>query len=104
MQTLLSYMRQHELVPDLLSQNFLQLSAWHGTAQSHSFSTQEVLWWQARGQLSQLTSSHTRARVIQACAKHGSEEDRSALLQEILPNLLGPGQKPLWPFHCRQAH
>lgn len=57
-----------------------------------------MLWGQAKGQLSQLTSSHTGARVIQACAKHGSQEDRDALLQEILPNLLDLAKSPYGHF------
>ncbi|KAK9786572.1 hypothetical protein WJX73_000347 [Symbiochloris irregularis] len=53
---------------------------------------------EAKGQLSQLTSSHTGARVIQACAKHGSQEDRNALLEEILPNLLDLAKSPYGHF------
>ena len=53
---------------------------------------------QAKGQLSQLTASHTGARVIQACAKHGNSDDRQQLLQEILPDLLDLAKSPYGHF------
>lgn len=53
---------------------------------------------QAKGQLAQLTASHTGARVVQACAKHGSPQDRKQLLQEIMPQLLDLAKSPYGHF------
>ena len=53
---------------------------------------------QAKGQLANLAASHTGARVMQACAKFGSAEARTQLMQEILPQLLELAKSPYGHF------
>ena len=43
---------------------------------------------QVQGRVPDLAMSHTASRVIQACAKHGNEIDRQALLDEAAPRLV----------------
>ncbi|DBA93738.1 TPA: hypothetical protein ACH3X3_013804 [Trebouxia sp. C0006] len=44
---------------------------------------------QVQGRVADLAMSHTASRVIQACAKHGNETDRKALLAEAAPRVVG---------------
>ena len=43
---------------------------------------------QVQGRVPDLAMSHTASRVIQACAKHGNEVDRQALLDEAAPRVV----------------
>ncbi|KAL0034219.1 hypothetical protein WJX77_003906 [Trebouxia sp. C0004] len=43
---------------------------------------------QVQGRVADLAMSHTASRVIQACAKHGNEADRKALLAEAAPRVV----------------
>lgn len=43
---------------------------------------------QVQGRVVDLAMSHTASRVIQACAKFGSDADRQALLTEAAPRVV----------------
>ena len=43
---------------------------------------------QAKGRLAQLAVSHTGSRVVQACVKFGTPEERALVLAELRPSLL----------------
>jgi len=51
-----------------------------------------------KGRVPDLAGSHTASRVIQACVKYGTAEERSAILQELEPNLLTLSKSPYGRF------
>lgn len=53
---------------------------------------------QAKGQLAQITASPKGGRVIQSCAKFGSNEERAQLMQEISPHLYDLAKSPYGHF------
>ena len=43
---------------------------------------------QVDGRIAQVANSHTGSRVLQACAKHGSPQQRLKMLKEVMPQFL----------------
>lgn len=43
---------------------------------------------QVQGRVADLAMSHTASRVIQACAKHGSDSERQQILTEVTPRVV----------------
>ena len=43
---------------------------------------------QVKGHVPELAASHTASRVLQACLKYGTPEDRALIQAELLPHLL----------------
>ena len=43
---------------------------------------------QAKGRLAQLAVSHTGSRVVQACVKFATPEERASILAELRPSLM----------------
>ncbi|KAK9844997.1 hypothetical protein WJX74_009447 [Apatococcus lobatus] len=41
-----------------------------------------------QGRVAELAVNHKASRILQSCAKHGTSEDRAAMLEELLPQFL----------------
>ncbi len=53
---------------------------------------------QVEGRVAQTATSPTGSRVLQACVKHCTPEQRQALLKEVMPNFLDLSKKPYSHF------
>lgn len=53
---------------------------------------------QVKGRILQVATSPKGSRVLQACMKHGTPEQRHALLEEMLPQLLELSKGPYSHF------
>lgn len=43
---------------------------------------------QVKGRVAELALNHKASRILQSCAKHGTAENRAAMLEEVLPQFL----------------
>lgn len=50
------------------------------------------------GRVADLAGSHTASRVVQACVKYGTTEERSAILKQLEPKLLDLAKSPYGRF------
>ncbi len=57
---------------------------------------------QVEGRLLQTATSPTGSRVLQACIKHSTAEQRSQLLRQLLPHILDLSKQPYGHFLIRR--
>jgi pumilio homology domain family member 6 len=60
----------------------------HDTTAQRRSELVSVILKKMKGHIAELAGNHTASRVVQACVKHGTATERSAILKEVEPRLL----------------